>query len=510
LSVLQSLDTKRALRLCFRPNPDFQAVGETVSSRWTAISNLIPIPQDELVLIMNPDPLAKRERSDGKEGRRRKQRRVDAAMHPRRKLLAVILGGGAGTRLFPLTQPRSKPAVPLGGKYRLVDVAISNCINSDVMRMFVLTQYNSASLNRHVAQTYRFSQFSNGFVEILAAEQTPESPQWFQGTADAVRQVLPHIRDWGIDTLLILSGDHLYHMDYRDFLGRHYETDADVTVSVIPCAYASASDFGLLKTDQTGRIVEFKEKPKGLELESMLVDTTSLGLTAEEARARPFLASMGIYVFKYDQLERLLAEDQSWVDFGREIIPSAIKFRNVQAFVFEGYWEDIGTISAFYRANLDLTSKVPKFNLFDAEAPVYTRARYLPPSKIEDSQINDSIISDGCIINGARITTSVIGLRSRISKGVHIEASFMMGADYYQTIEEMSVNAAAGLPRVGLGEGAVIKRAIIDKNVRIGSGARLLNEAGTLEADGEGGSYYIRDGIIIVPKNAMIGDGAII
>src|SRR4026209_506048 len=235
------------------------------------------------------------------------------------KLLAVILGGGAGNRLFPLTQQRSKPAVPLGGKYRLVDIALSNCINSDILRTFVLTQYNSASLNRHIAQTYRFSQFSNGFVEILAAEQTPESPQWFQGTADAVRQVLPHIRDWGIDTLLILSGDHLYRMDYRDFLTRHFESNADVTVSVTPCDAAAASEFGLLKTDATGRIVEFKEKPKGDELQSMRVDTSSLGLSAEEASARPFLASMGIYVFKYDRLEELLAAEPSWFDFGREI-----------------------------------------------------------------------------------------------------------------------------------------------------------------------------------------------
>lgn len=427
-----------------------------------------------------------------------------------RKLLAVILGGGAGTRLFPLTQQRSKPAVPLGGKYRLVDVAISNCINSDVLRMFVLTQYNSASLNRHIAQTYRFSHFSDGFVEILAAEQTPESPQWFQGTADAVRQVLPHIGDWGIDTLLILSGDHLYRMDYRQFLARHYETDADVTVSVIPSDPIDASDFGLLKTDPEGRIVEFKEKPRGLELESMRVDTTTLGLSIEEALARPFLASMGIYVFKYDRLEQLLAEDASWVDFGKDVIPGAIQRGKVQAFVFDGYWGDIGTISAFYKANLDLTSKIPKFNLFDAEAPVYTRARYLPPSKIEESEIRDSIMSEGCIIDGARITNSVIGLRSRISKGVHLDVSFMMGADYYQTIEEMHEDLASGMPRIGIGEGTMIKRAIIDKNARIGSNARLLNDAGVLNADGEGGSFYIRDGIIIVPKNAVVRDGTVV
>jgi glucose-1-phosphate adenylyltransferase len=427
------------------------------------------------------------------------------------KLLAVILGGGAGNRLFPLTQQRSKPAVPLGGKYRLVDIALSNCINSDILRTFVLTQYNSASLNRHIAQTYRFSQFSNGFVEIIAAEQTPESPQWFQGTADAVRQVLPHIRDSGIDTLLILSGDHLYRMDYRHFLERHHQTGADVTVSVIPCEARAASEFGLLKTDENGRIVEFKEKPKGDELMAMQVDTTRLGLDAKEAARRPFLASMGIYVFKYDHLEQLLAEDPTkWVDFGKHIIPAAIKSRHVQAHMFDGYWEDIGTIGAFYRANLDLTTKIPKFNLFDAEAPVYTRARYLPPSKIEESEINDSILSDGCIINGAKVTNSVVGLRSRISKGVQLDASFMMGADFYQTFDDMRNDATKGLPRVGLGEGSVVRRAIIDKNARIGKNARLLNEAGVTEAEGPGGSYFIRDGIIIVPKNAVIPDGTVV
>ena len=426
------------------------------------------------------------------------------------KLLAVILGGGAGNRLYPLTQQRSKPAVPLGGKYRLVDIALSNCINSDVLRTFVLTQYNSASLNRHIAQTYRFSRFSNGFVEILAAEQTPESPQWFQGTADAVRQVLPHIRGWGIDTLLILSGDHLYRMDYRDFLARHVETNADVTVSVIPCEERAAGEFGLLKTDDGGRIIEFKEKPKGEDLLSMKVDTTKLGLDAAEASRRPYLASMGIYVFKYDRLEELLKEDPNWVDFGREVIPAAIRTDKVQAHMFDGYWEDIGTIGAFYRANLDLTSKIPKFNLFDAEAPVFTRARYLPPSKIEDTTINDSIISDGCIVNGARITNSVVGLRSRISKGVQMDASYMMGADYYQTFDDMRSDLAKGLPRVGVAEGTVIRGAIIDKNARIGANARLINEAGVIEADGEAGMYFIRDGIIIVPKDAVIKDGTVI
>ena len=426
------------------------------------------------------------------------------------KLLAVILGGGAGNRLYPLTQQRSKPAVPLGGKYRLIDIALSNCINSDILRTFVLTQYNSASLNRHIAQTYRFSQFSNGFVEIIAAEQTPESPQWFQGTADAVRQVLPHIRDLAVDTLLILSGDHLYRMDYRHFLERHHSSNADVTVSVIPCEPRAASEFGLLKTDESGRIVEFREKPKGDELLEMQVDTTKLGLDANEAQRRPYLASMGIYVFKYQQLEQLLADDPKGLDFGKHLIPAAIGSRNVQAHMFDGYWEDIGTIGAFYRANLDLTAKIPKFNLFDAEAPVYTRARYLPPSKIEETEINDSIVSDGCIINGAKIMNSVVGLRSRISKGVHLDASFMMGADFFQTFDDMRNDMSKGLPRVGIGEGTIVRRAIIDKNARIGKNAKLLNEAGVIESEGPGGSYFIRDGIIIIPKNAIIQDGTVV
>ncbi|HEX6626178.1 MAG TPA: sugar phosphate nucleotidyltransferase, partial [Pyrinomonadaceae bacterium] len=273
-------------------------------------------------------------------------------------VLAVILGGGAGSRLFPLTLMRSKPAVPLGGKYRLVDIPISNCINSDIQRIFVLTQYNSASLNRHIAQTYRFSQFSNGFVDILAAEQTPQNPLWFQGTADAVRQVLPHMHDWGIDTLLILSGDHLYRMDYRKFLARHYETNADVTVSVIPFVREQAEEFGLLKADAEGRVTEFREKPKGEALEEMRVDTTAFGLSEEEAARRPFLASMGIYVFKFGLLQELLANNEQWVDFGREVIPAAIDNYHVQAFLFDDYWEDIGTISAFHAANLDLTATV--------------------------------------------------------------------------------------------------------------------------------------------------------
>ena len=431
-------------------------------------------------------------------------------MAVKRNLLAVILGGGAGSRLFPLTQQRSKPAVPLGGKYRLVDIPISNCINSDVVKIFVLTQYNSASLNRHIARTYRFSQFSDGFVEILAAEQTPDSPQWFQGTADAVRQVLPHIRGWGVDTLLILSGDHLYSMDYRLFLARHYESNADVTVSVIPCSPKEAEEFGLLKTDASGRIVEFKEKPKGEALEEMRVDTTSLGLSAEEAQARPFLASMGIYVFKYDLLEELLAQDHTAFDFGRNIIPAAINTRNVQAFMFDGYWEDIGTISAFYEANIDLTSPMPKFNLFNGDAPIYTRSRYLPPSKVHNCEVRNSIISEGCIINSASVLRSIVGLRCRIEAGARIEGSILMGSDYYQSIEDMRQEINAGLPRIGVGENTIIRRAIIDKNTRIGANVRLINESGIENGEGDGENYFIRDRIIIVPKNAVIPDGTVV
>ncbi len=428
-----------------------------------------------------------------------------AAKRP--NILAVILGGGAGTRLSPLTFERSKPAVPLGGKYRLVDIPISNCINSDILRIFVLTQYNSASLNKHIAQTYRFSHFSNGFVEILAAEQTPQNPLWFQGTADAVRQVLPHIRGWGIDTLLILSGDHLYRMDYRKFIARHFETNADVTISVIPFVREQAEDFGLMKVEPTGRVLEFREKPKGEALEEMRVDTSAFGLSAEEAARRPFLASMGIYVFNYQWLEDLLARDPTWMDFGKQVIPAAIQCCNVQSYMFDDYWEDIGTIAAFHQANLDLTSVVPKFNLFDTEAPIYTRARFLPPSKVNNCHITQSIVCEGCIMNRAVINRSIIGIRTRIDFGAQVEETYVMGADYYQSISDMDEDARRGVPRMGIGEGAVIRKAIVDKNARIGAGVRLVNDRNLQEFTAPDKSYFIRDGIIIVPKNAVVRDG---
>jgi glucose-1-phosphate adenylyltransferase len=421
-------------------------------------------------------------------------------------VVCVILGGGAGSRLFPLTGERAKPAVPLGGKYRLVDVPISNCINSNITQIFILTQFNSASLNRHISRTYRFSAFSTGFVEVLAAEQRLDSPQWFQGTADAVRQMIPHIRDWRVDTILILSGDHLYRMDYRKFLARHFETNADITISVIPCTTTEAEGFGLLKTDENGKIIEFKEKPKGDALHEMRVDTTRFGLTETESEKRPFLASMGIYVFNYERLVELLKEDEERTDFGREIIPSAIGTHNVQAHFFREYWEDIGTIRAFYDANLDLAAPLPKFNFFDAEAPIYTRSRYLPPSKVHNCNIDNSMVSEGCILNGMTARNSIIGLRSRIDKGTQIESSIVMGADFFESFEEIRSNVARSVPHLGIGENSLIRRAIIDKNTRIGKNVRLVNRREVETEDGADGSYYIREGIIIVPKNAIIKD----
>ena len=425
----------------------------------------------------------------------------------RKEILAVILGGGRGTRLFPLTDHRAKPAVPLGGKYRLIDITVSNCLHSDISKIFVLTQFNSASLNRHISRTYRFSGFSDGFVEILAAEQTAENQNWFQGTADAVRQVMVHIQDVGPEYVLILSGDHLYQMDYRQFIRHHEETGADVSVSVIPCDAEHATGFGLLKTNEDGKIIEFREKPPADQLEGMRVDTTSLGLSPEDAEDRCYIASMGVYVFKYEALRQLLKNDK-FVDFGGEIIPAAISQYNVQAYLFDGFWEDIGTIKSFYQANLDLTSLVPKFNLFDADFPIYTRPRFLPGSKILDSQIRDSIVSEGCILNRAWIDHSIIGIRSRIENYSRVEHTLIMGADYYQTLDELELERRQGLPWIGIGENTIIRKAIIDKNVRIGSNVRILNEAGHENFDGE--NYYIREGIVAIPKGAVITDGTVI
>ncbi|MBD2626469.1 glucose-1-phosphate adenylyltransferase [Trichormus variabilis] len=428
-----------------------------------------------------------------------------------KKVLAIILGGGAGTRLYPLTKLRAKPAVPVAGKYRLIDIPVSNCINSEIFKIYVLTQFNSASLNRHIARAYNFSGFSDGFVEVLAAQQTPENPNWFQGTADAVRQYIWMLQDWDVEEFLILSGDHLYRMDYRQFIQRHRDTNADITLSVIPIDDRRASDFGLMKINDSGRVIDFSEKPKGEALAQMRVDTTVLGLTKEQAELQPYIASMGIYVFKKDVLIKLLKESLERTDFGKEIIPDAAKDHNVQAFLFDDYWEDIGTIEAFYEANLALTQQpMPPFSFYDEKAPIYTRARYLPPSKLLNCQITESMIGEGCILKNCRIQHSVLGVRSRIESGCVIEESLLMGADYYQPSVERQCSLEVGDIPVGIGTDTVIRRAIIDKNARIGHDVKIINKDNVQEAERESQGFYIRSGIVVVLKNAVIQDGTII
>ncbi|MBD2292626.1 glucose-1-phosphate adenylyltransferase [Anabaena sphaerica FACHB-251] len=428
-----------------------------------------------------------------------------------KKVLAIILGGGAGTRLYPLTKLRAKPAVPVAGKYRLIDIPVSNCINSEIFKIYVLTQFNSASLNRHIARAYNFSGFSDGFVEVLAAQQTPENPNWFQGTADAVRQYIWMLQDWDVDEFLILSGDHLYRMDYRQFIQRHRDTNADITLSVIPIDDRRASDFGLMKIDNSGRVIDFSEKPKGEALAQMRVDTTVLGLTKEQAELQPYIASMGIYVFKKDVLIKLLKESLERTDFGKEIIPDAAKDHNVQAFLFDDYWEDIGTIEAFYEANLALTQQpMPPFSFYDEAAPIYTRARYLPPSKLLNCDITESMIGEGCILKNCRIQHSVLGVRSRIESGCVIEESLLMGADYYQPSVERQCSIGQGDIPVGIGTDTIIRRAIIDKNARIGHDVKIINKDNVQEAEREKQGFYIRSGIVVVLKNAVIPDGTVI
>ncbi|NDJ20279.1 glucose-1-phosphate adenylyltransferase [Nostoc sp. B(2019)] len=428
-----------------------------------------------------------------------------------KKVLSIILGGGAGTRLYPLTKLRAKPAVPVAGKYRLIDIPVSNCINSEIFKIYVLTQFNSASLNRHIARTYNFTGFSDGFVEVLAAQQTPENPNWFQGTADAVRQYLWLMEEWDAEEYLILSGDHLYRMDYRLFIQRHRETGADITLSVIPIDERRASDFGLMKIDDSGRVIDFSEKPKGDALIKMRVDTSVLGLTKEQAQLQPYIASMGIYVFKKDVLFKLLRESIERTDFGKEIIPDASKDYNVQAYLFDDYWEDIGTIDAFYNANLELTRQPqPPFSFYDEKAPIYTRARYLPPSKLLDCHITEAIIGEGCILKNCRIQHSVLGVRSRIESGCIIEESLLMGADFYQPYVERQCSLEKGDIPVGIGTDSIIRRAIVDKNARIGHDVKIINKDNVQEADRESQGFYIRSGIVVVLKNAVIPDGTII
>lgn len=428
-----------------------------------------------------------------------------------KKVLAIILGGGAGTRLYPLTKLRAKPAVPVAGKYRLIDIPVSNCINSEIYKIYVLTQFNSASLNRHIARTYNFPGFNDGFVEVLAAQQTPENPNWFQGTADAVRQYLWLLEEWDVDEYLILSGDHLYRMDYRQFVQRHRETNADITLSVIPIDQRRASDFGLMKIDDSGRVIDFSEKPKGEALAKMQVDTTVLGLTPEQAKAQPYIASMGIYVFKKDVLIKLLKESLQRTDFGKEIIPDAASDHNVQAYLFDDYWEDIGTIEAFYDANLALTKQPqPPFSFYDEQAPIYTRARYLPPSKLLDCTVTESIIGEGCILKNCRIQHSVLGVRTRVESGSIIEDSLLMGSDFYQKFAERQTQCENGSIPIGIGANTTIRRAIIDKNACIGCDVQIINKDHVQEANRESQGFYIRSGIVVVLKGAIIPDGTII
>jgi glucose-1-phosphate adenylyltransferase len=428
-----------------------------------------------------------------------------------KRVLAIILGGGAGTRLYPLTKLRAKPAVPLAGKYRLIDIPVSNCINSEIVKIYVLTQFNSASLNRHLARTYNFSGFQEGFVEVLAAQQTADNPQWFQGTADAVRQYLWLFQDWDVDEYLILSGDHLYRMDYSLFVRRHQETNADITLSVVPVDEKKAPELGLMKIDHSGRVVDFSEKPKGDALQQMRVDTTVLGLTPEKAKANPYIASMGIYVFKKQVLADLLATHATATDFGKEIIPASANDLNLQAYLFDDYWEDIGTIEAFYEANLALTQQPqPPFSFYDEQSPIYTRGRYLPPSKLWNCNITESMVGEGCILKDCRIHHSVLGIRSRIESGCVIEDTLVMGADFYESLPEREASLGQGQIPMGIGCGSIVRRAIIDKNARIGKNVMIINKEQVEEANREELGFYIRSGIVVVIKNRAIADGTII
>ncbi|MEM8637596.1 MAG: glucose-1-phosphate adenylyltransferase [Cyanobacteria bacterium P01_G01_bin.54] len=429
-----------------------------------------------------------------------------------KRVLGIILGGGAGTRLYPLTKLRAKPAVPLAGKYRLIDIPVSNCINSDINKIYVLTQFNSASLNRHLTRAYNFSGFSDGFVEVLAAQQTKDHPDWFQGTADAVRQYLFLFKEWDVDEVLILSGDHLYRMDYSHFVQRHRETGADITLSVIPIDERRASSFGLMKINAQGRITDFSEKPKGEALTQMQVDTTTLGLDANEARQKPYIASMGIYVFKKQVLIDLLEKNSHQTDFGKEIIPGAASDYNLQSYLFDDYWEDIGTIEAFYDANLALTMQPkPAFSFYDEQAPIYTRSRYLPPTKLLNCEVKESIIGEGCILKNCHISHSVLGVRSRVSSDCRIEDTLVMGADYYEaSVDNGGVETSTQEIPLGIGEGSTIRRAIVDKNARIGKKVLILNKDRIEESNREDDGFFIRSGVVVVLKNAVIPDGTVI
>jgi len=417
-------------------------------------------------------------------------------------VVTAILGGGQGTRLWPLTRDRAKPAVPVAGKFRLIDIPISNSLHAGIDRIFVLTQFNSASLHRHIAQAYRFDMFSQGFVHILAAEQSLGNRDWYQGTADAVRQNLRRLVDHEPREVVILSGDQLYLMDLKGLIAEHRRQEADITIAVKPVSTEEAPALGLLRLDEDGQLVEFVEKPQEAEvIGRFALDEATVAATGVNADPGSLLASMGIYVFRTEVLARLLSEYRG-DDFGRDLIPQAIKDFAVYGFSHRGYWRDIGTIGTFHQASLELTHQLPALNLYDASYPIYSRPRFLPGSKITECSVYESILSDGCLIEGSRVTSSIVGVRGVVHAGSVLERTVMMGADFFEATPPPE------LPALGIGHGCYIRNAIIDKNARIGDGARLFNEANLWEEDGP--NWYIRDGVVVVPRNEVIPPGTVV
>ncbi|PWT85780.1 MAG: glucose-1-phosphate adenylyltransferase [Blastocatellia bacterium] len=421
------------------------------------------------------------------------------------EILALILGGGQGTRLFPLTQHRSKPAVPIAGQYRLIDIPISNCLHAEVRRIFVLTQFNSASLNRHIAQTYRMDLFSPGFVEILAAEQTPDNPNWFQGTADAVRQARRHFERYDADYYLVLAGDHLYRMDYGDLVETHIDRKADVTIAAQPVTAEEASAMGILLFDRSGQIVAFEEKPRPERLQEIGRSLPSGSTFAAHSPDKPFVASMGIYVFSREVLVEMLSPGGA-KDFGREVLPAALAEYRVSSYLFRGYWADVGTVESFYDANVMLTKPGAPFKFYDPHRPIYTHPRFLPGSRFSDCDLREAIVADGCFLEKCRVEGSIVGIRTNIQAGADIRRSVLLGADFYEA--DNDATARGDGPRLGIGRDVVLDGVIVDKNARIGDCARLVNESGVEQADGQG--YFIRNGVIIVPKDGIIAPGTTI
>ncbi|CAN0909168.1 Glucose-1-phosphate adenylyltransferase large subunit 1 (Fragment) [Linum grandiflorum] len=464
------------------------------------VSSVLTSSNGRGTVTLQPEPRLDRKRVDPKD------------------VASIILGGGAGAQLFPLTKRTATPAVPIGGCYRLIDVPMSNCINSGINKIFVLTQFNSTSLNRHIARAYFGNgiNFGDGYVEVLAATQTAgeSGMKWFQGTADAVRQftwVFEDAKTRNVENIIILCGDHLYRMDYMDFVQHHVDSNADITISCAPVGESRASDYGLVKLDSKGRVIQFAEKPKGPDLKSMEVDTTRIGLSAQKAKQSPYIASMGVYVFKTDMLLKLLKwRFPTANDFGSEIIPAAVLEHDVNAYIFRDYWDDIGTIDSFYHANLALTEEPPMFEFYDPQKPIYTSPTFLPPTKIDQSRIVDAIISHGCFLGDCFVQHSVVGERSRLDSGVELVDTVMLGADYYQTEAEVASLLADGGVPIGIGKNTKIRKCIIDKNAKIGKDVTIVNKDGVEEADRPELGFYIRKGITIVAEKATIKDGTVI